>query len=281
MSKFLSNSVNYSESNFIKTHMLRPILEKYNSVILDSYKNTFLDSIDTVMFIPNNGVKYFLLIVDKKDATTVKGDYKILYFFPEKYTSIHSDFFMEIDFVECFPKKSYLLEGYLYNECNFLVTDLLAIEEIVFETDYHMRLDTIHEIIPVDGITNINCFMNVTIHPVFSFSESNFKSLLNVFKNNFMFKKEINSIEYVKLNSFKKTTETDTVDLIQNETKKMIITKTKYSDVYKINDFETGKDEGILYVKTISISKELSKLSDQIVVSCTYNSKFYKWQPVF
>jgi len=279
MSKFITNSANYSETNLIKTKLLRPILEQYNSTILGSSKNSFINSFDTEMFIPNNNNKYFLFVMNKKDISDCKSNYKVLYFFPEVFSNLQSDFFIEMDFVDNFPKKSYLFEGYLYDKSNFLITDTLAIENTILNTDYQLRLDLVQEII--HGLENINCHMNINIHPVFHYSDLNFKLLLDVFKNNFIYKKEINTVEYVKMNSknLNKRRETEEVEE-QNVPKQMIITKTKYSDVYKVNDSETGNDQGILYVKSIEISKKLIELKDTSLL-CKYNPKFYKWEPMF
>jgi hypothetical protein len=277
MSKFITNSANYSETNLVKTKFLKPILEQYNLAILNFCKNSFTNSVDTEMFIPNNNKKYYMFVMNKKDISDSKSNYKVLYFFPEVFSNLQSDFFIEMDFINNFPKKTYLFEGYLYDKSNFLITDILAIDNTILNTDYHLRLDLIQGIIPSEGIKNINCHMNINIHPVFNYSELNYKLLLDVFKNNFVYKKEIDTVEYIKVKSLNKRRETEKVEDIYKP-KNMILTKTKYSDVYKVNDYETGNDEGILYVKSIKISKQLSELKDSVLL-CKYNSKFFKWEP--
>jgi hypothetical protein len=284
MSKFVINSANYSETQHIKTKLLKPVLEKYNSTILNKPENNFTSSFDQEMFIPNNNKKYFLFVMNKKDISDVnsKSEYKVLYFFPENPSNLESDFFIEMDFVNNFPKKSYLFEGYLY-ETNFLITDILAIEQTILSSDYQLRLDIIQELIKVEGIKNINCDLNISVHPVFRFSDENFSQLLNIFKNNFIHKKQLNTVEYVKM-SFSTTSKRRETEEVILEVKKMIITKTRYSDVYKVKDLVSGNDDGILYVGTIESSKTLRTLlgtDTELVLECKYNPAFYKWEPIF
>jgi hypothetical protein len=296
MSKFITNSANYSESMLIKSKILKPILEKYNESILYSKAITNTLDISSKIFIPNNNNKYFLFVLNKSDIdkSTAKSNYKILYFFPENFSNLNSDFFIEIDFLNKFSKKSYLFEGYMYEnnkKYTFLITDILAIENTIINSDYKFRLDLANNIVNENenkGINNINCFMDINIHPVFIYDESNFNQILDIFKNNFKVvdcKEKLTTLEYIEM-SFGTLKKKHSEKCKNNKTTKiMIIQNTKYTDVYNVIDIDTGNNEGILYISSLVTSKNIREKvtalenSSTFNLKCTYNSKFYKWEP--
>jgi hypothetical protein len=109
--------------------------------------------------------------------------------------------------------------------------------------------------------------------------------LLSIFKSNFVYAKELTNIEFVKERciGYKKikTSNMSFQPCVQPCEKH--IQKTNYSDTYKVFDIETGNAEGILYVKTIDISKRLRELTrdtnNLIKIKCEYNTSFCKWAP--
>lgn len=295
MSKFISSSASYSETNLLKTKFLYNILEKYNEYILSNNKlNNTIN--DTSYFIPNNNDKYYLFIINKKDITNTnnssKNNFKICYFFSTLNTL--SDFYVEIDNNTCFTKNNYLFEGYLYTKGHtktFLITDVLTIDSEIVTCKYSLRYSIINNIIEcsttsqeLQELSNLNGHLNINIHTIFDtpslLTNSNrITELFNLFKNNFTFKDSINSIEYINEHSLTKTQELKTTLKLLPQLKKIL--KTKYSDVYDVINIDTNNNEGILYVKTLNDSKTLQhKLAQEsfIIMECIFNSTFNKWQ---
>jgi hypothetical protein len=287
MSKFITNSSNFSESHYLKSKLLKPILEAYNKLLLEE-SSTFVDKMEVKRFIPNNGRKYYLFITNKSNIQNTKCNYKILYFFPENEKCENTDFFIETEYTSfTSPLPNILLEGYLYNKDvkpDYLVTDLLYYGTRPQNCDYTLRLKLIEEIVGA-GIKDINCFIDIHIHPTFKCSEVDEdgpdKSLLTIFKSNFVYAKELTDIEFVRERcvSFKKM---KTSKIVYDPCEKRI-QKTNYSDTYKVFNLETGNAEGILYVRSIIISKRLRDLTrdeTSITIQCEYNTSFCKWAPV-
>lgn len=288
MSRFMSSAVNYSETNVLKSKFLSVILESYNEHILlnDSVKLNL--DVNTKYIIPNNNVKYFMLIINKSDITpnNINNKYKICYFFTNDSTSnIHTDFYVEIDNNKTnFTNNNYLFEGYLYSKDNqntFLISDILAIDSDVVKCDYSLRYSLIHKIISTQNLYNLNGHLNINIHSMFEITELGREDeLFNIFKHNFIFKESINSIEYIEEKSLKKLQK---IMFKETESKKVskTIYKTKYIDVYNVNNIDTNDNEGILYIKTIKDSKKLYNIcQDKIVLTCIFNEQFKKWQMV-
>jgi hypothetical protein len=293
MSKFITNSSNFSESHFLKSKLLKPILDSYNKLLLED-QTKFVDKMEVNRFIPNNGNKYYLFVTDKSNIPNMKSNYKILYFFPENESPESSDFFIETEYTNfhSLASTNVLLEGYIYNKNDkphYLVTDILYKgthqTNKSLNCDYTLRLKLISDIIG-NGIRDINCFIDINVHPTFKCIENEDdaydSSLLSIFRSNFIYAKEITNIEFVKERCIGyKTNKTSKITIKTSECKKRI-EKTKYSDTYKVFDIETGNQEGILYVKTIAISKrlrELTKQSETITLDCEYNTSFCKWSP--
>jgi hypothetical protein len=290
MSKFIASSVNYSETNMLKTKYLSHILELYNQEMLEESRK-LVDNVQQYI-IPNNNKKYYLLIVNKNDITpnNINSKYKICYFFPENYDNTTSDFFVEIDnYKTTFPHSNYLFEGYLYNindQKHFLISDILAVDSKIIKCDYSLRYSLIYKLISNQHLNNLNGHLNINIHSMFEINRDSYdldiqkSQIFNIFKNNFIFKEEISCIEYINEVSFKKCKEILQTNNIK-DTKR--ITKGKYIDVYHVFNKETNNSEGILYVKGLKESKYLQKLlfdSDSVNIMCQFNHNFKKWQPM-
>jgi hypothetical protein len=308
MSKFINSAVNYSETDVLKSKYLSSILELYNQYILTSTKSRVEHNIKYI--IPNNNKKYYLFIINKNaiTANNMNSKYKICYFFPDNnnYNNnqndksnvekhISSDFYMEIDIAKTkFDKNSYLFEGYLYNTTinttntkTFLVTDILAIDSNIVNCNYSLRYSLINQILLCQNLNNLNGHFNIGIHSVFDINneQSEFdvqvNQLFEMFSNNFMFKDEINSIEYIDEISLKKTNK---ILKINKKSERKRISKGKYIDVYNVFNINTNNHENILYVKTLNDSKKLIQMlesKEYIELDCTYNTNFKKWQPIF
>lgn len=295
MSKFIASSVNYSETNLLKTKYLSNILELYNQEVITESKT--LVNNNQQYIIPNNNNKYYLFIVNKNDITSnnMNTKYKICYFFPSETTQTNnnltqhskSDFYVEVDnYKTSFSNNNYLFEGYLYNQNTFLITDVLAIDSKLIKCDYSLRYALIHKLIHHQKLDNLNGHLTIGIHSVFELDTTLYdknvqtSQLLNVFQNNFIFKNEISSIEYVTEVSLKKTN--DILDSKYNNDVK-IIKKSKYTDVYNVFNISTNNSEGILYVKGIKESKYVRKLLenvDFVQIECSFNNNFKKWEPI-
>jgi len=292
ISKFINNSSNYSEGQYIKNNLLKPLLEKYNNQIKDM-KNLKVEEESVV--IPNNNKKYYLFIINKNEILKgQKENYNILYFFPENSVSeknldkieknIYSDFFMEIDYKF---DKNYLFEGYMYSKCkSFLITDILSVNNNIITSDYNLRYSLINELNL--NIKDLNGHLDISVHAIFKNSDlllENEQEFFNnqiyiIFKNNFIFKEEINSIEIVK----NKLTKTSKKRYINNKVEKeemKIIKKGNQIDIYLVFNIKTNNKEGILYVKTLKESIKLKELiKDEIEINCKYNNIFKKWQVI-
>jgi len=282
---FIKRNANVSQCNVLKTTFLRQLLEKYNQFQLDSASVT-MQSLDYYI-IPNNDLKFYMYTLKKQKLENCRDNYDILYFFPDKHSKqqltkqqIHkvSDFFVEIDHTF---EHSYLFEGYLYKasvgeDYTFLITDILAKNDNVVSCDYALRQTIINEI--VDSKKTFNNHLTIGIHPVFHCESEN---IVQIFLDNFIFSKDINSIEHVYNKQFEKQRLSKKTESHIGTKKR--IEKGQYADVYNVYDIDTGNHQGILYVKGISDSKVLRALFEKnkntsITLDCTYNTHFKKWQ---
>jgi hypothetical protein len=296
MSKFIASSVNYSETDVLKSKYLSNILELYNRCILSSTKS--LINKGQQYIIPNNNKKYYLLIVNKNDITpnNINSKYKICYFFPDHSNSSESlldkntmsDFYVEIDSNKTrFDKSIYLFEGYLYGDVSkhYLITDVLSIDNKIITVPYSVRFNIINQIFSTQNLSNLNGHLSINIHSVFDIDTNDVdiqsEQIFNMFKNNFVFKDEIIGLEYIKENTLTKVNKiTKKNDNL--ETKR--ITKGKYIDVYNVFNIESNNFENILYVKSLEDSRKLRKLfesSEYIDVKCKFHDYFKKWYPLF
>lgn len=267
-SKFIDSCANYSEINVIRK-LLKPLLNDFNNHLVNINKKQFNLKNDYNFLIPNNGIKYYMFLTSKP-----KSKFKTCYFFPDKFTNEHDEFFIEInDFG--FEKDSYLFEGYLYNTDTFLISDLLFIDSKLLEIDYITRHTIINSIFTRQH-NNINGFFNIGIHHYLRN-----ENLLPIFLENFIFKNTLKQIEHLNNINFEKT-----IENIDNnkQTCKKIIEKTKLVEVYNVYNIESKNNEGLLYIKSIKDSKkikELFKNTDSTTLECNWNSNFNKWTVTF
>jgi hypothetical protein len=289
-SKFLQSSSAFSETQVLKSKYLIPILESYNNLILKSNKIEIKES--QKYMIPNNNNKFYLFITNKYDTTNNKNDnkYKILYFFPSSeqknnlFKHLITDFYVEIDSHKTnFTKSNYLFEGFLYNKDDFntfLISDILCIDNKIIESEYFIRYNIINN--TIKNLDNLNGHLNIGVHSMFEYDTDNFNMILRMFKNNFKFKTDINSVQIINNNNLVKTNTTETICI---DKLKKRITKGKFIDVYNVFNINTNNNEGILYIRTINDSKILRKMFEDkenkgvffIEVTCEYNNHFKKW----
>lgn len=290
---FINKSVNYSQIDLLKTTVVKNLLSSYNKFFL-SKLNSNCSLGQSSFVVPNNSKKFYLFI--SHNSRIEKTDnFNLLYFFTDNETNklfeenkleknILSDFFMEIDLTfNC----EYLVEGYLYSEgassnisnyC-FLITDILFIGEQIVDCDYGFRYSLINEhFLPIiHKLSRLNDHLTISIHPMFE--ESN-TSIVKVFLDNFQFGSQVNSFETIS--NFKKTRKT-IVNKVNIEEK--LITKTNQSEVYSVSELKTNNNQGILYISSIKISKQMKKLfTEKDIVcklKCKFNTQFNKWEPIF
>ena len=292
---FINKSVNYSQTVLLKTSLLAPMLNSYNNFLLFN-KNKEKDDIWSQLdynIIPNNNKKFYLLICKKSELDHSKDNFNTLYFFPdnnteitfehEKVNSNHiSDFFLEIN--NLFTD-NFLLEGYLYNNngsYEFLISDILFKNEVLINCDYPLRINLLNEIImPIQKkLVHLNNHLTINLHPIFNSTNEN---IINIFNNNFIYAKELNSFECI--NNFYKSRYIKKFPQ-KNEKEEVLkyIERGNYTDVYNIYNIDTGNSDGILYIKGLAESKLLkTKFKDNknITLKCVYNNIFKKWQPSF
>jgi len=297
---FLNKSVNYSQTDFLKTKILSPLLVSYNEFLIkkDNRSDINLDvntGISYDYLIPNNNKKYYLLITKKRllEPNSVNdkeknfnnnrsNSYDILYLFPDQFNSETdncSDFYMEIDPVF---SDELLLEGYLYkdeqNKYSYLLTDILIKNKKIIDVSFELRYTLLNEIIKgirMECLKELNNHMTINVHPMFDMENTCF---VKIFKTNFVYKDQITAIEHVS-----KFTKRRYVDKIKgNDIKRLEIGK--YTDVYNVFNSDTNNNEGILYVKGINESKQLKNMfkdKKTIILKCSWNVTFSKWQPIF
>lgn len=289
MSKFLNTASLFNETEVFKKKYLYKTLELYNEHILLSSDKSIDNKIKYI--IPNNSNKYYMLIVNN-----TCNKYSILYFFPNQNNIVNNlnkhiftDFYVEIDSDKAkFDKNNYLFEGYFYNNNNeFLITDILSVDSQIIKCSYSLRYSLINKIMENKKLHNLNGNLNINIHSIFKedIDNSAITELFTIFKNNFIYKNEINSIEYIDESSLQKTKVSTINKLINSmcptcpvEIKE--IHKGKYVDVYNVNNIQTNNSEGILYIKTINSSKKLRELfleKNTIKLKCEFNYHFNKW----
>lgn len=300
-SKFLQSSSTFSETQLLKTKYLIPILESYNNFILKSNKIEIKES--QKYMIPNNNNKFYMFVTNKQDTTNNKNDnkYKILYFFPSNeqknnlFKHLITDFYVEIDNSKStnFTKSNYLFEGFLYNKDafnNFLISDILSVDNKIIECEYSLRYTLINNIMNSSNLDNLNGHLNIGIHSMFEYDTDNYNMILKMFKNNFKFKNDINSVQIINDNNLIKTnTQNITVGIETQKSIKKKITKGKFIDVYNVCNINTNNNEGILYIRTINDSKMMRKMFEDkenngvffLEILCEYNDHFKKWFPKF
>lgn len=304
---FVTKSANYSETDLLKTKFLKDVCKNVVSIV-ENFPNTKINfykdrtengEADDEIYIPNNNKKYFLFMIKKKLLSNCDNNWNVLYFFPDHKTlqfynndklNINnlSDFYIETNFN--IPNISYcLFEGYLYkrndNHSHYLITDILHLEKpnntnfSVLSLNYNSRFSLINELFINHNelsVKNINNHIDIGIHQIFSKSK---KNMINVFKNNFIYKNEICCIETVKKDYFNKVSYIEPSNKTQE---KWIERNLKSPDIYNVYDINTMNNQGILYIKGIKESKHMINLTtghDKIKINCKWNNIFNKWQP--
>lgn len=283
---FINKSINVSQTFLLKS-LLKKQLISYNQHVLEVSKSAHINMFHYI--IPNNNKKYYCYVCKKKQIEATNDDFNILYFFPDHSNSLNehiknetylfSDFYMEIN--NSFSD-TLLLEGYMYkneNNFNFLISDILLMNEKVIDSrDYVERFNLINRVVNLKTLKKLNNHMNIGIHPFFQSDKTGF---ISIFLNNFKFKKDICSMEYIYTNKKQRST-------IKNEDQSNIllkrISKGDYADVYKVYNVDNNNNEGILYIKGIFESKKIKDLLDSnrsIEIKCQYNNTFKKWEPIF
>ena len=247
--------------------ILNVYLQKYNDIFIN--KSKCVDTSEKFMIL-NNNKKFYLFI-------TSKNNFNVFYFFPTKKNfgenkllqNLLKPFFIEIDLLFT---DTFLLEGYIYKD-TFLISDILMKNNtVLLDNDYNSRHIIIVNIFfdKLEKMKDMNDYFTISIHPIQKEED------IILFYNNFEFKDELLCIETVqsciKTNSF--------INVINEQTEKRI-SKTKLSDVYDVFNIDTNLHEGILYIKTIKISKYLFNLNNNICLNCKFNVYFKKWEPIF
>lgn len=293
---FINKSVNYSQSNLLKTKILAPLLHLYNDFLLKKDNKTSLDTdintgIQNHFLIPNNNRKYYLLITKKTFLEEIKEDYNILYFFPDngsiEYYSNNNIIKNTLTdhYLECssFFKETLVLEGYLYTKMDkneYLITDILVKNNSVVDLPYELRLTLINEIIlgiKRERLKNINDHMTINIHP--SFEKKN-ENMITIFKNNFIYNDDLCCIETVS----QQFTKCRFVSKFKKEEALKRVECTLLTDVYNVFNYSTNNKEGILYIRGIKDSKHIKSLfnkNEKVIIKCRYNTNFMKWEPIF
>lgn len=308
---FITKSAGYSETEELKTKFLKNVCEDIISTIRNlkiEKSNFYKDRTDTgeaddEIFIVNNNKKYYVYFIPKKMVSNCDNEYNLLYFFPDEKTvsffkndkinsNVISDFYIETE-IKFKNIVSCLFEGYMYkisdNNYHYLITDILYInsnQDInVLQLDYISRFALLNEFFinkPELSIKNINNNINVGIHQIFSKSK---KNMINIFKNNFIYKQELCCIETVNKKSFNKKSFIEPNNQIQS---KLIERSDKFVDVYNVYDINTMNHDGILYIKGLVESRQMnqifgnkSKIGEREIIKCKWNSHFNKWQPIF
>ena len=294
---FINKSVNYSQSNLLKTKILAPILNSYNDFLLKKDNKTSINidinsGISLDYLIPNNNKKYYLLITKKSFLETTKEDYNIFYFLPDdksiEYYSKNNIIKNTLtdQYLECsqFFKDTILLEGYLYNnkeKNEYLITDILSKNGKIIDLSYELRLTLLNEIvlsIKRERLKDINDHMSINIHPTFQKINEN---MIKIFRNNFIYKEELCSIEQIS-----QFTKCRFVSQFKKEDALKKIECTLYTDVYNVFNYSSNNKEGILYIRGIKHSKYIKSLFDKnvnvnVIIKCHYNTNFMKWEPLF
>lgn len=287
---FINKSVNYSQTNLLKAK-LKVDLIKYNEYYKNNIKCCGNDNNgilpDKYHVLLNNNIKYYMYTIKRKELEKCKDESNILYFFRmgEKGNANEKvdEFYMEID--NKF-NDNYLFEGYMYTDDNlskksFLISDILVKNNNVIREDYTNRYLVLNDIIKYE-YKNLNNLLNINIHTVFQKDTvNNIDSLLNIFKNNFIYNKELIAIEEI-YNSNKVVKFTTNPNKLQ--CKKRII-KRDIIDVYDVINIDTGDNEGVLYIRGLKESKYFKEIFyvknlETVEIECEFNKKFYKWSPV-
>lgn len=255
------------------------LLNKHYDFYQSNKQNTILNHQTKDHYCINNGMHYILYIQSNKTKN-------ILYFYPTNITDKTiltnykiTDYFLEMNQVFT---DNYILSGYLYGveDINQITNYTYLVDDILFKNDEHITMD--YEIRNTlasnlimcnkQHLQNINCNINIDIHPVFSNDK-----LINIFINNFKYKKSLKFIENKTLNTLQKINNNNINNQKCENVKWMTIKKdSEFPDVYYTID-ENG-NESLLYINGLKQSKYLNTLKYPTQLECTFNNNFYKWE---
>ena len=229
---------------------VRLYIEKYNSYLASNGKQYNLQ-IHKTYYIPNNNKKMYCIVLSN-----------IMYFFSSNGNNC--DFFIKVRGVFT---SDMLLEGYLYNEKDYLVSDILMVNKVIVDKEY---IDRYNMIFNFDflKLSNLNNKITLGIHDTYT-------EFPNEYSRSF-----VETITYMtKINK-------QVIDFCSSIVPK-IVRKGRYSDVYNVFSVETNNSEGILYVKTIDLSRKLRLFFERecdddtdIIINCKWNSVFSKFEPL-
>ena len=245
---------------------------------MNTYKH---DNVNDI-YIVNNYKKYYLYIHKN-----------ILYFYPsdesKKYyknnllkKNVVSDFFLECDINNLLKEQNYLFEGYMYGDndnCKeLLLTDILFCgNTLIVDSEYSTRYTLLYNIFNTTSFNfiRINNSVSIKLHPYTS------EKMLKTFLNNFKWCKEVISIERISNFSKQQYIITGNSSSKYNSQPTLkIVKKTSKSEIYQVYDTLTNDNEGLLYVKSLYISKKLDELFKNnpiLELNCVYNFNFQKW----
>ena len=227
---------------------LKRYIETYNRYIVSLGSDYNLDLHET-FYIPINNQKMYCIVLNNT-----------IYFFTRNG---NSDFFIHLRNVF---KEDMLLEGYMYDESMYLITDILMTNGKVVDKNYTDRYNILFNF-DYSKLNNLNNKITVKIHDIYTeFPESKVtyhRSFVEQITNT------------IKVN--------ERVFDFDSEIVKKLVKKGKYSDVYLVYNIDTNDPEGILYVKTLKMSRDLRifyERDEESIINCKYNLKFKKFEPI-
>lgn len=241
--------------------------------------------------LPNNGNKYYILVCSVQNFKGIHAiHHSILntdFSSSEKIkTTTPTEFSIELDSTHPLLKyyNGYLFEGFLYdsdtlNPYDFYITDILFTKKdrCILSLPYEMRYLNIMNLFNdnFDMFNNIDLTLNMK--PSNIFPKTNFTDLLI---ENHIHKSKLTHIEYILNHIYSKKN----VALFNNQSKEQkILIKTDKTEVIEVHNKDTNNNEGILYIKNKTISHYLRdklKQKDTILMTCIFNRKFNKWEPI-
>lgn len=274
---------NYNQCIHFKENILKCIINKYNEVYKKHNNEKYILN-DSYMILNNNN-KYYCLIINKdyfyKNIKNTNNN--ILYFFNNK----NDEFYIETDY---HIEKTILLEGYIYededeSQKNYYITDLLYKDNVVINEYYKKRYERIEEILK--ELNNIKEYINFKINPIISCNNIEY---INLYLNNFKYKKQITHNEYIygNFNKINKKIK-DELNLCENKNEnslhcyKKIIKNKEFVEIYSVYNNITNNYEDLLLVKSIKEARYLEQLfkeKDEINHLCVYNKNFKKYSIV-
>lgn len=236
---------------------VKAYLDKYNSYIVSLGSDYNLE-LDTKYYIPNNNEKLYCIILNNT-----------MYFFSNKGRDY--DFYIKLRGVF---REDLLIEGYLYGN-KYLVTDLLMINGDIVTLSFIERYDMLFKL-DYSKLDNLNNKLTISLHEIYTELPTGISMGLS--------RRYVETVGYsTKINSLYKSDKGTGTDMDTDIEEMKMITKGKYSDVYNVGNIQTNNQEGILYIKTIQISKNMREFFEKeeyALIKCKWNHTFNKFYPV-